>query len=72
MLRTCAAAAKVGGAVCVFLEPIALYQRGISTKTATTAGSPPIRPPKRVPLGPARTYGEATDLTIVTWATGCG
>ena len=25
MLRTCAAAAKTSGAVCVFLEPIALY-----------------------------------------------
>ena len=25
MLRTCVAAAKVDGSVCVFLEPIALY-----------------------------------------------
>ena len=45
MLRTCLDSASVDGTVCVFLEPIALYHTGISTRTATSAGS--RRPPAR-------------------------
>jgi 2-oxoisovalerate dehydrogenase E1 component len=71
MLRTCAAAAKVDGAVCLFLEPIALYM----TRDLHADGDgewatayPPLD--VHVPLGRARTYGEGTDLTILTWANG--
>jgi 2-oxoisovalerate dehydrogenase E1 component len=69
MLHTCAAAAKTSGAVCIFLEPIALYhtrdlhEDGDEQWLATypTAG---------VPVGRARTYGDGTDLTIITFANG--
>lgn len=71
MLRTCAAAAKVDGAVCVFLEPIALYM----TKDLYKDGdgewlSPYPAPEEHVPMGSARIYGAGTDLTIITWANG--
>jgi len=69
MLRTCVAAAKVDGAVSVFLEPIALYHArdlhddgdGLWTGLSTAA---------HVPLGSARTHLDGRDLTIVTWANG--
>ena len=40
-----------------------------STTTATRAGSRPIRP-SGVPIGRARTYGDGTDLTILTFGNG--
>jgi 2-oxoisovalerate dehydrogenase E1 component len=69
MLRTCVAAAKVDGSVCVFLEPIALYHErdlheaedGLWTATLDAV---------HVPLGAARTHLEGRDLTIVTWGNG--
>jgi 2-oxoisovalerate dehydrogenase E1 component len=69
MLRTCVAAAKVDGAVCVFLEPIALYhERDLHDPedglwTAALDAS-------HVPLGSARTHLDGSDLTIVTWGNG--
>jgi 2-oxoisovalerate dehydrogenase E1 component len=69
MLRTCVAAAEVDGAVCAFLEPIALYHtrdlhdEGDGGWLAPDAGG-------HVPLGRARVHGDGTDLTIVTWANG--
>ncbi|WP_243774655.1 thiamine pyrophosphate-dependent enzyme [Actinomadura barringtoniae] len=69
MLRTCVAAAKVDGRVCVFLEPIALYHtrdlhsEGDEGWIATYPGDP-------VPLGRGRTYGTGEDLTIVTFGNG--
>jgi 2-oxoisovalerate dehydrogenase E1 component len=69
MLVTCAEAALVDGSVCVFLEPIALYhardalQDGDEGWVASLTG-------EHVPIGSARTYGDGTDLTIVTWANG--
>ena len=69
MLRTCVAAAKVDGSVCVFLEPIALYhtrdlyEEGDGLWLATP-------PAEHVPLGSARTYGDGRDLTILTWGNG--
>lgn len=67
LLRTCVAAARVDGRVCVFLEPIALYHTrdlyepddGQWAATAETA---------HVPVGRARAYGDGTDLTIVAFA----
>ncbi|WP_416562645.1 thiamine pyrophosphate-dependent enzyme [Nocardia testacea] len=67
LLRTCVAAARVDGRVCVFLEPIALYHTrdlyepddGQWAATAETT---------HVPVGRARAYGDGTDLTIVAFA----
>jgi 2-oxoisovalerate dehydrogenase E1 component len=75
MLRTCAAAAAADGRVCVFLEPIALYH----TRDLYEEGDggwlapyppPPLWPRTHVPLGHGRTYGDGTDLTIVTFGNG--
>ncbi|HEU5206450.1 MAG TPA: thiamine pyrophosphate-dependent enzyme [Gaiellaceae bacterium] len=69
MLVTCAESALVDGSVCVFLEPIALYH----TRDAITEGDDAWVAPltdAHVPVGSARTVGDGTDLTIVTWANG--
>jgi 2-oxoisovalerate dehydrogenase E1 component len=69
MLRTCVAAARVDGRVCVFLEPIALYH----TRDLYEDGDDKwlaARPAEAVQLGRARVYGDGTDLTIVTFANG--
>jgi 2-oxoisovalerate dehydrogenase E1 component len=75
MLRTCFAAARADGSVCVFLEPIALYH----TRDLLAAGDggwrSPYDPPeewagRHVPVGRARTHGDGTDLTIVTFGNG--
>lgn len=71
MLRTCVAAARVDGAISVFLEPIALYNtRDLHQPGDGLYQAPydPHRPP--VPLGRARTWGTGSDLTIVTFANG--
>jgi 2-oxoisovalerate dehydrogenase E1 component len=71
MLRTCVAAAKVDGSVCVLLEPIALYH----TRDLHEEGDGgwlahyPDRA-AHVPLGSARTYGNGADLTLVTFGNG--
>jgi 2-oxoisovalerate dehydrogenase E1 component len=71
MLRTCVAAATSAGSVCVFLEPIALY----NTRDLYEDGDglfacdyDPHAPP--VPIGSARTYGDGDDLLIVSFANG--
>ncbi len=69
MLHTCAASAKTSGAVCIFLEPIALYH----TRDLHSDGDEQwlaTYPSAGVPVGRARTYGEGTDLTILTFANG--
>jgi 2-oxoisovalerate dehydrogenase E1 component len=68
MLRTCAAAARANGSVCVFLEPIALYhtrdlhEPGDDGWLAVDGAD--------APLGRARTHGDGPDLTLVTFANG--
>ncbi len=69
MLRTCLAAGAVDGAVSVFLEPIALYHTrdlhddGDDGWLATDDGT-------HAPIGRARTHGDGTDLTILTFGNG--
>jgi 2-oxoisovalerate dehydrogenase E1 component len=69
MMHTCAAVTHATGALCVYLEPIALYhtrdlhEDGDDGWLAPCPGTP-------VPVGSARTYGDGTDLTIVTYANG--
>jgi 2-oxoisovalerate dehydrogenase E1 component len=75
MLRTCAAAAKTDGTVCVFLEPIALYH----TRDLHAAGdegwlSPYVSPDRwaetHVPIGSGRLARDGDDVLIATWGNG--
>ncbi|HEX4251021.1 MAG TPA: thiamine pyrophosphate-dependent enzyme [Pseudonocardia sp.] len=75
MLRTCAAAAREDGRVCVWLEPIALYH----TRDLHEPGDdgwlarypdPASWAATHVPLGRGRTYGDGADLTLVSFANG--
>jgi 2-oxoisovalerate dehydrogenase E1 component len=71
MLRTCVAAAKVDGSVCVFLEPIALYHtRDLHEEGDGGWLAPYPDRAAHVPLGSARTYGNGADLTLVTFGNG--
>ncbi|MDI9949362.1 thiamine pyrophosphate-dependent enzyme [Rhodococcus sp. IEGM 1305] len=75
MMHTCAAAARTAGALCVYLEPIALYHtRDLYENGDERWLAPYPDPAKRtenhVPIGSARTYGDGTDLTIVTLGNG--
>lgn len=69
MMHACVSAAKSAGAVCLYLEPIALYH----TKDLHTDGDEqwlaPM-PQASAPIGRARTYGDGADLTILTWGNG--
>jgi 2-oxoisovalerate dehydrogenase E1 component len=69
MMRTCAAAAQTAGALCIFLEPIALYHVRDLHQDGDEQWLAPY-PAKGVPIGRARTYGDGTDLTIVTFGNG--
>jgi 2-oxoisovalerate dehydrogenase E1 component len=72
MMHTCAAAARQAGAVCVYLEPIALYhlrdlhedgdEQWLARYPDSRSG--------HVPLGRARTYYDGSDLTVVTFGNG--
>lgn len=82
MLRTCVAAARVDGSVCVFLEPIALYHTRDLYEDGDGAWLARYAPPSawaaaHVPLGSARVYTDhlpagrsAGDLTLVTFGNG--
>ncbi|MGH3098886.1 MAG: thiamine pyrophosphate-dependent enzyme [Streptosporangiales bacterium] len=75
MLRTCLAAAKADGSVCVYLEPIALYHTRDLHADGDSGWLAPYAPPEEwanahVPLGRARTYGDGGDLTMVTFGNG--
>jgi 2-oxoisovalerate dehydrogenase E1 component len=75
MLRTCMASAALDGAVCVFLEPIALYHERDLHEPGDGGWLAAYDPPWRwaaahVGVGRARTYGDGKDLTIVTFGNG--
>jgi len=71
MLRTCVAAARVDGAVSVFLEPIALYNtRDLHEEGDGLYQSSYRHDSPAVPLGRARRYGEGRDLLMVSFANG--
>lgn len=69
MLHTCVAAAKTAGAVCVYLEPIALYHTKDLHEDGDQGWLAPY-PGQPVPIGRARTYGDGDDLTILTFGNG--
>ena len=69
MMHACVNAAKTAGAVCLYLEPIALYH----TKDLHTDGDEEWLaryPGTAAPIGRARTYGDGTELTILTFGNG--
>ncbi|WP_153411809.1 thiamine pyrophosphate-dependent enzyme [Nocardia macrotermitis] len=69
MLRTCVAAARVDGRVCLFLEPIALYHtRDLHAPGDDGWLATPTTDP--IDIGRARIHGDGTDLTIITFANG--
>jgi 2-oxoisovalerate dehydrogenase E1 component len=73
--RTCLPAAAVDGRVSVFLEPIALYHTRDLHETGDSEWLDPYLPPSEwaathVPVGTGRTYGDGTDLTLVSFANG--
>jgi 2-oxoisovalerate dehydrogenase E1 component len=75
MLRTCLAAADVDGSVCVFLEPIALYHTRDLYEPGDGGWLCPYAPPEEwagahVAIGRGCTYGEGSDLTIVSFGNG--
>jgi 2-oxoisovalerate dehydrogenase E1 component len=71
MLHTCVAAARGAGAVCVYLEPIALYHTRDLYEPGDGAWQAPYSAAaEHVPIARARTYGEGTDLAVVTFGNG--
>jgi 2-oxoisovalerate dehydrogenase E1 component len=69
MMLTCASAAHTAGALCIFLEPIALYHVRDLYESGDDDWLAPY-PGPAVPVGRARTYGNGADLTIVTFGNG--
>jgi 2-oxoisovalerate dehydrogenase E1 component len=75
MLRTCVAAAKVDGSVCVLLEPIALYHTRDLHADGDGGWVAPYPEPDawaaaHVPVGRGRTHGDGRDLTLVAFGNG--
>jgi 2-oxoisovalerate dehydrogenase E1 component len=71
MLRTVTAAAKMDGRVCTFIEPIALYMTKDLHEEKDGLWSFAYPPPEfHVPVGRARTWGDGTDLTIISYGNG--
>jgi 2-oxoisovalerate dehydrogenase E1 component len=75
LLRSCLAAARAEGSVCVFLEPIALYHERDALQPGDGGWLASYDPPEHwarthVPPGWARLHGDGGDLTIVTFGNG--
>jgi 2-oxoisovalerate dehydrogenase E1 component len=71
MLRTCVAAARSEGSVCLFVEPIALYRTADLHAPGDGLYAFPYDPRgEHVPIGRGRVHGEGSDLLIVTFANG--
>jgi 2-oxoisovalerate dehydrogenase E1 component len=73
MMHSCVEAASAAGIVCIFLEPIALYH----TRDLYSDGDdgwlaryPDVTVEPHAPIGRARTYGDGTDLTFLTFGNG--
>ena len=70
MLRTCVAAAKVDGTVSVIVEPIARYHTADLYESGDRAWLAAPDAATHVAIGSARTYGDGSDLTIITSGNG--
>ncbi|MGI9610053.1 MAG: transketolase C-terminal domain-containing protein, partial [Acidimicrobiia bacterium] len=69
MLRACVEHAAGTGAVCVYLEPIALYHTTDLHQPGDQLWTTAVEPDLGGAAG-GRIHGEGSDLTIVTWANG--
>ncbi len=70
MLRTLVAAARVDGTVGVLVEPIARYHTADLHEPGDRQWLAAADPSVHVPIGRARTHGDGTDLTILTFGNG--
>lgn len=70
MLHACVAAARASGVVCIYLEPIALYHTRDLYDADDERWLATYPDPGTVPIGRARTYGDGTDLTVLTFGNG--
>ncbi|MGY4099262.1 thiamine pyrophosphate-dependent enzyme [Nocardia sp. R16R-3T] len=70
MLRTCVSAARVDGRVCLYLEPIALYHTRDLHHPDDNAWLATPSDTDHIAIGRTRSYGDGSDLTIVTFANG--
>ena len=70
MLRTMVAAAQVDGTVSVLVEPIARYHTTDLMQPGDRLWLATPDPSAHVPIGTARTYGDGTHLTILTFGNG--
>ena len=75
MLRSCVAAARIDGSVCVFLEPIALYHTRDLHEEGDAGWLAPYPAPaswqdRHAAIGRGRTHLDGNDLTLVTFGNG--
>ena len=70
MLRACAHAAATTGALCLFLEPIALYHTRDLYEDGDGAWLSADTDDIGAAIGTARTHGDGTDLTVAHFANG--
>jgi 2-oxoisovalerate dehydrogenase E1 component len=70
MLRACARAAVEAGAVCVYLEPIALYHTRDLHRDGDGGWLTGSHDLLDATIGTARTYGDGEHLSIVTFGNG--
>lgn len=70
VLRACVTAARRDGAVCVILEPTALYRVRDLHAPGDDRWASPYEPGATVPIGSGRTHGRGGHLTIVTVGVG--
>jgi len=70
MLHACIAAARAAGVVCIYLEPIALYHTRDLYDDGDERWLATYPDPSAAPIGRSRTYGDGTDLTILTFGNG--
>ncbi len=71
MMRTVVAAAKTNGLVSAFIEPIALYMtKDLHEERDALWSFEYPAADFHVPIGKARTWGDGTDLTIISYANG--
>jgi 2-oxoisovalerate dehydrogenase E1 component len=69
LMRTCVAAARTSGSVCLFLEPIALYTTADLHQPGDGGWLVPYDATQTAELGRARVYGDgAADLLLVAFA----
>jgi 2-oxoisovalerate dehydrogenase E1 component len=69
LLRTCLDLARADGRVCVFVEPIARYHTR-DLRDGDDGWRWPFEPSTRTPLGQVVTYGDGSDLLLVTFGNG--